>query len=86
LSDEEYILHDTDSGGSFNVKKLFYPKVENVIAFFDTFKKLYLSSFANYKQDKVVNGYFPNPCEIIILGSEDGVTNNIVQEIECNSM
>lgn len=75
LSEDEYILHDTDGFGqpSFKVKELFYPKVENVIAFFDTFKKLYLDSFANYKAEKVVRGLFPNPCEIIILGSADGL-------------
>jgi hypothetical protein len=80
LSDEEYILHDSEliyilgeGQSSFNIQEFFYPKVEKTIAFFDTFKQLYLTSFANYTQDKIVIGLFPNPCEITILGSAVGL-------------
>lgn len=80
LSENEYILHDTepiyiDGVGqySFDVNTFFYPKVDNVIVFFDTFKELYLNAFASYTADKEVKGYFPNLCDIIILGAEDGL-------------
>lgn len=80
LSADEYILHDTEpiyieglGQSSFNVETFFYPKVENVIIFFNTFKDLYLSSFASYTADKVVKGYFPNLCDITILGAADGL-------------
>ncbi len=80
LSEDEYILHDTEpiyieglGISSFNVNDFFYPKVDNVIAFFDTFKHLYLDAFASYTQDKVVVGNFPNPCNITIIGAPDGL-------------
>ncbi len=80
LSEEEYILHDSkpiiiESLGvsSFNVSEFFYPKVENILSFFESFKTLYLNAFSSYKEDKVVNGSFPNPCEITILGGDDGL-------------
>jgi hypothetical protein len=80
LSDEEYIFQDAEpiyiegvGKSSFDIQKFFYPKVENVIMFFDAFKHLYLDSFADYKRDKEVIGMFPNPCKITILGSEDGL-------------
>jgi hypothetical protein len=80
LNEEEYILHDTEpiyieglGQSSFNIETFLYPKVENVIVFFNTFKDLYLSSFASYTADKVVRGYFPNLCDITILGAADGL-------------
>lgn len=80
LSDEEYILHDSEPiriGGvgqsSFNVAEFLYPKVENIIQFFDAFKKLYLNSFTSYQADKEVDALFPNPCKATILGSKDGL-------------
>lgn len=80
LSEEEYILHDTEpiyieglGKSSFNVETFFYPKVDNVIIFFDKFKDLYLSSFKSYMEDKIVKGYFPNLCDITILGTADGL-------------
>lgn len=80
LSQDEYILHDTEpiyieglGQSSFNVNDFFYPKVDNVIIFFDTFKDLYLNSFASYMADKAVKGYFPNLCDITILGAADGL-------------
>lgn len=80
LTEEEYILHDTEPiyieglGKSlFNLKEFFFPKVDNVIAFFDTFKELYLKAFASYTTEKLVKGFFPGPIEVIILGSEDGL-------------
>jgi hypothetical protein len=80
LSEDEYILHDTEpihieglGQTSFNVNTFFYPKVDNVIIFFDKFKDLYLSEFASYTVDKVVKGYFPNLCDITIMGATDGL-------------
>ncbi|MFL9835820.1 hypothetical protein [Chryseobacterium terrae] len=80
LSDEEYNLHDSEAivvGGVgkyyFNVQEFLYPKIENVIIFFDAFKKLYLDSFASYQTEKEVDALFPNPCKATILGSKDGL-------------
>lgn len=80
LSDEEYILHDSEPiriGGvgqySFNVVEFLYPKIENIILFFDAFKKLYLESFTSYQADKEVDALFPDPCKATILGSKDGL-------------
>lgn len=80
LSDEDYVLHDSDPvfiGGvghiHFNVTEFLYPKVENVIKFFDAFKKLYIESFSAYQTDKEVDALFPTPCKAIILGSKDGL-------------
>lgn len=80
LSDEEYNLHDSEAiviGGVgrdyFNVDEFLYPKIENVVIFFDAFKKLYLDSFASYQTDKEVDALFPNPCKATILGSKDGL-------------
>ena len=80
LSDEDYILHDSDAivingvgQNSFNVEKFLYPKIEKIIQFFDTFKKSYLESFASYQIDKEVDALFPNPCKATILGSKDGL-------------
>ncbi len=80
MSDEEYILHDSETvfidgigHSSFNVKEFLYPKIDNVILFFDTFKKAYLDSFASYQSDKEVDALFPAPCKAIILGSKEGL-------------
>jgi len=80
LSEDEYFLHDSEPitiGGvgqySFNVETFLYPKIENIITFFDNFKKLYLDSFDSFKVDKEVDGLFPNPSKVIILGSQDGL-------------
>jgi hypothetical protein len=80
LSDEDYIFHDSEpifikgvGQSHFNVKEFLYPKIENVIQFFDTFKQSYLDSFASYQTDKEVDALFPNPCKATILGSKDGL-------------
>lgn len=80
LSENEYILHDTEpiyidgvGQSSFDVNVFFYPKVDNVIVFFDTFKELYLNAFVSYTADKEVKGHFPNLCDITILGAADGL-------------
>lgn len=80
LSEDEYILHDSEpifienlGQSSIKVTEFLYPKVDNIIIFFDTFKDLYLSSFASYTEDKMVKGYFPNLCEITIMGATDGL-------------
>lgn len=75
LSDEEYILHESDpiiiegiGKYSFNVEDFLIPKDNNIITFFDEFKNLYLNSFADYTENKEVVGNFPTPSKIIILG------------------
>ncbi|MES2514723.1 MAG: hypothetical protein V4580_11290 [Bacteroidota bacterium] len=80
LSDEEYILHDSDpiqikgiGQYSFNVIEFLYPKIDNIIQFFDVFKKLYLDSFASYQSNKEVDALYPDPCKATILGSIDGL-------------
>lgn len=78
--DQEYILHDSEpiwidgvGQSSFNVEEFLYPKIENVIQFFNEFKKLYLDSFFLYQTDKEVDALFPNPCKATILGSKNGL-------------
>lgn len=80
LSDDDYILHDSEPiiiGGVgryyFNVVEFLYPKIENIIIFFDTFKKLYMESFMSYQVDKEVDAQFPNPCKATIIGSAQGL-------------
>lgn len=80
LSEEDYILHDTEpifidgiGTTSFKVSEFLIPKIENVIQFSMSFKEFYLDSFSSYTEDKVVQGNFPNPCEVTILGAADGL-------------
>lgn len=80
LSDEDYILHDSDfivingvGQGGFNVEEFLYPKVKNVITFFDEFQRLYLGSFELYKENVEVIGLFPSPTAVTILGTEKGL-------------
>lgn len=80
LSDEDYIMHDSEpivingvGQSCFNVDEFLYPKIENVIQFFDGFKTAYMDSFASYQTDKEVDALFPDPCRATILGSEDGL-------------
>ena len=80
LSDEDYILHDSEPitikgiGQSyFNVEEFLYPKIEKTILFFDAFRQLYIDSFTSYQVDKEVDALFPTPCKAIILGSKDGL-------------
>jgi hypothetical protein len=80
LIDDNYLLHDTDSinvagvlQSSFEVTSFLFPKVENVICFFDCFKKSYIDSLASYKEEKVIKGFFPNLTDIYVHGSEKGL-------------
>lgn len=80
LSDEEYIMHDSEpvyingvGHSSFETKTFLYPKIEIVIQFIEVFRKLYFDSFASYREDKVVDGFFPNPVKVTILGSKGGL-------------
>jgi len=80
LSDEDYILHDSEpvyingvGHNDFNVENFLYPKFERVIQFFDAFKKSYLDSFSSYQTDKDIDALFPNPCRATILGSQGGL-------------
>jgi hypothetical protein len=80
LSDEDYTLHDSEpifingvGQSNFNVKEFLFPKIDNVIQFFDAFKQCYFNSFASYKSDKEVDALFPNPCKATILSSKDGL-------------
>jgi len=80
LSDEDYILHDSEpiyierlGISSFNVTEFLYPKVDNIILFFEAFREVYLASFASYKTDKEVIGNFPNPSKVTIFGDEEGL-------------
>lgn len=80
LGEDEYNLHDSEAiliGGIgqsyFNVTEFLYPKIENIILFFDAFKKLYLNSFSSYQTDKEVDALFPHPCKATILGSKEGL-------------
>jgi len=80
LDGTEYILHDSEPiiidgicQYSFSAEKFLFPKIENIIQVFDTFRKLYLDSFMSYQTDKEVDARFPNPCKATILGSKNGL-------------
>lgn len=80
LSEEEYVLHDSDpivingiGYQSFEIEEFFYPKVENVIIFFERFKGLYLDSHGVYTEDKKVPGGTGWPTDITILGTQAGL-------------
>ena len=76
LIGDDYILIDSDpiqGERHLNVNKFLYPKIENIIQFFDRFKDLYLQAWASYKENKVVEGLFPNAIQATILGSADGL-------------
>ena len=86
LIEDSYNLYDTppikiDGVGMryFDVKSFLYPTVEKVIGFFDAFKQLYLDSFASYKTDKTLRGYFPNLRDIEIKGTADGLQGFVVK-------
>jgi len=80
LDGENYILHDSEpiivngvGGESISIEDFLYRKIENVILLFDAFKAKYLESFASYIADKEVIGRFPNPVQVTVLGSPEGL-------------
>lgn len=80
LSDDEYVLHDSEPivinnvGHSyFSVSQYLYPKIDSIILFFDSFKKLYFENFGSYKVDKNIPAAFPEPTNATILGSLEGL-------------
>lgn len=80
IDEGQYVMHDSEPinlGGvlihSFDLDEFFYPKFKIVIELFDIFKKLYFQHFSSYQKDILVMGMFPNPCEVTILGSNDGM-------------
>lgn len=80
LSGNTYILHDTEpliihgiERSSFEVNEFLYPKIENIIRFFEAFKRLYTDSFFSYKDEKVIKGYFPFLTDVYIHGTETGL-------------
>lgn len=86
LGDNEYIFHDSDPiyiNGigklSVDIENFLIPKIENVIAFFDTFKENYISNFDSYKIDKTIEGLFPNPVTATIIGSENGLKGFVIK-------
>lgn len=80
LSEEEYILHDSDpifinnvGQYSFSLSEYFYPLVDNVISFFEVFRDKYTAHFNSYSSDKEIPANFPALTNAIILGSADGL-------------
>ena len=80
IDEGHYVMHDSEAINldgvlirSFDLEEFFYPKVEVVIDVFETFKDAYWHHFNSYTKDKKVQGTFPNPCEVTILGSEEGL-------------
>ncbi|HWZ21682.1 MAG TPA: hypothetical protein VNW06_03460 [Cytophagaceae bacterium] len=87
LIDDDFIIHDSApiyingiGNANFNVESFLYPKVDYIISFFDSFKKLYLNSFNSYQTNKVVNGYFPNPIVATIIGSSNGLKGFLIKD------
>lgn len=86
LHDDSYNMYDTEPiqiGGigyrHFDIKQFFYPTLDRVIQFFDTFKRLFLESFSAYTKDKIVQGDFPFRREIEVKGNEDGLQGFVVK-------
>lgn len=77
LTNNDYTIQESDPipdvGYSFNVAGYLYPKIDNVIAFFEVFRKLYLDSFNAYQEDKIVDGFFPQSVKVNIIGSKEGL-------------
>ncbi len=80
IDEGQYVMHDSEAINldgvlirSFDLEEFFYPKLEVVIGVFDAFKDAYWHHFNSYTKDKKVQGAFPNPCEVTILGSEEGL-------------
>jgi hypothetical protein len=76
---DEYTLHDsppiTINGvgqTSFSLTEFFYPLVEQVLIFFNTFRSIYLDSLASYQEDKVI-GANPLGQSGIIIGTPNGL-------------
>lgn len=85
LLDNDYILHDTepifiDGVGhrGFDVTTFLYPKIDSIIAFFDAFKQFYYDSFNSFKENKIVDGFFPNPIKATIIGSPNGLRGFVI--------
>lgn len=77
---DEYVMFDSDNifidgknTDRVSTEKVIIPLVDNVIMFFDLFKKRYLESFTEYKSEKHIKGYFPDLKEIIIHGTAEGL-------------
>jgi hypothetical protein len=77
LTSDDYVIQYSDPiptvGYSFKVEQYLYPKIENVILFFENFRKLYQDSFNFYHEEKIVDGYFPEPVKVNIIGSKEGL-------------
>ncbi|QTE24253.1 hypothetical protein [Polaribacter cellanae] len=80
IEDGDYVMHDSEPMNiegvlkkSFDIEEFFYPKLEEVFNLFQTFKDTYWEIFNSYQKDKMVDGSFPNPCEVTILGSSEGL-------------
>lgn len=77
LTDNDYVIQGSDPipdiGYSVDVAGYLYPKIENIIMFFESFRKVYLDSFNSYQEDKAVDGFFPEPVKVNILGSKEGL-------------
>ncbi|MBP9792619.1 MAG: hypothetical protein KBC56_01320 [Flavobacterium sp.] len=80
IIDDSYQLFDSEPiviGGIgkryFDINEFLLPKISNILEFFHQFKECFFNHFASYKENKVVNGNFPNPVVATILGSADGL-------------
>lgn len=87
LNEDAYNLHDSEpiriegvGRYYFDVNTFFYPIVDNVISFFDAFRNLYRNSFASYKEDKIIKGFFPFLRDVEIKGSEKGLVGFVVRK------
>lgn len=79
LDNDDWVLHDSEGieinhsiQQQFSLIDFFYPVVDQVIQFFDTFYQLYTDHFNSYKEDKVIGANPLGPTGII-LGSENGL-------------
>jgi hypothetical protein len=80
LEEDEYHLHDSDSviidgvgHPMVSISEFLVPNINKVIEFFVAFKTEFFSHFKSYKTNKIVEGRFPEPIDITILGSDSGL-------------
>ncbi len=80
LEEDEYHLHDSDpviidgvGHPMVSISTFLLPNINKVIEFFDAFKAKFFNHYQSYKTNKSVKGRFPEPTDITILGSENGL-------------
>jgi hypothetical protein len=67
------ITHNGHGTYSVIIEDVIYPKIREVLSFFNTFQNEFLSHYLSYQSNKTVKGRFPQLIDIEILGSSSGL-------------